>query len=151
MLCADAAPLVTGGVICATVYARAAFQIDDGADEITAELGAEVIDEVLYDAAFPLTAGAALSLDPVVAYAELNDLHGNWCAASDPYGLGDLGTPGDENPSCSSGPAIAGIDPGEATLSGAEEEVITCNGRCRRRSVSPSRLSPASGRGSSGL
>jgi hypothetical protein len=128
VLCADDDAGTNGGVICDTVFDRTDFQLDDGHDEITAELGADVIDEVAYDAAFPLTAGAALSLDPVVAYAELNDLHGNWCAATAPYGLGDLGSPGDENPPCSSGPAIADISPDEATLSGAEEVVITGSG-----------------------
>ncbi len=128
VLCADDDSAVNGGVICDTAYDRADFALDDTTDEVIAELGADVIDELAYDAAFPLSAGAAISLDPVVAYAELNDLHGNWCAATDAYGLGDLGTPGDDNPSCSAGPAIGDIEPDEATLSGAEAVVITGSG-----------------------
>src|SRR5689334_22719609 len=47
------------------------------------------------------TAGASLSKDPL----------GTWCDGVDPYGDGDLGTPGMINPMCGGGPMDGCIDP----------------------------------------
>jgi hypothetical protein len=63
------------------------------------------IDRVTYDGAFPLKAGASLSLDAAATTAADNDDPSNWCPGVDDYG-GDLGTPGAPNPSCS--PSDAG-------------------------------------------
>lgn len=58
------------------------------------------IDDVVYDGTWPSAAGAALSLDPTQFASDLNDDPLAWCDAQDPFGDGDLGTPGSDNPSC---------------------------------------------------
>jgi hypothetical protein len=47
---------------------------------------------------FPLVDGAAMQFDRQLGL-ENSDAR-NWCLATDPYGAGDLGTPGVENPRC---------------------------------------------------
>jgi len=128
VLCADADAAANGGVACDGSYARADLALDDAEDELILELGGETIDTLAWDGDFPLFAGAALNLDPVVAYAELNDLHGNWCEATDAFGAGDAGTPGDVNPACSTGPVIAGVVPEESVAAGGEAVVIDGSG-----------------------
>lgn len=56
-----------------------------------------LIDEIAWTSS---TAGAATSLDATFTNAADNDDELNWCPAVDPYGDGDLGTPGEENPQC---------------------------------------------------
>ncbi|MBN2498981.1 MAG: lamin tail domain-containing protein [Deltaproteobacteria bacterium] len=47
-----------------------------------------------------VSGGVAISLDPDFLTPAGNDVADNWCDAQDAYGLGDLGTPGAENPQC---------------------------------------------------
>ncbi|RMG98095.1 MAG: hypothetical protein D6705_06685 [Deltaproteobacteria bacterium] len=47
--------------------------------------------------------GASLALDPSAEDATANDDPNNWCAATTPYGDGDLGTPAAANPPCAGG------------------------------------------------
>ncbi|MFC1654262.1 lamin tail domain-containing protein [Myxococcota bacterium] len=44
--------------------------------------------------------GTATSLDPQSRNPTANDDPQNWCPATAPYGAGDLGTPGADNPNC---------------------------------------------------
>lgn len=62
--------------------------------------GGEVLDSIAYPT---VAAGAATSLDPAFSDPGDNDDPDNWCTAVDPYGDGDLGTPGAENPVCEGG------------------------------------------------
>jgi len=59
--------------------------------------GGEVLDAITWETT---TVAAATSLDPDAIDATANDDPANWCPAVDPYGDGDLGTPGAENPAC---------------------------------------------------
>ena len=49
---------------------------------------------------WPDTAGAAMSLDEAHYHLQHNDLPASWCPATQPYGYGDLGTPGAKNDGC---------------------------------------------------
>ena len=61
----------------------------------------KVVDAVAYDAAtWPLESGLSLSLDPAALDANKNDDVANWCAGQQPFGAGDLGSPGVTNPGC---------------------------------------------------
>lgn len=90
-----------GGVLVAYQYAT--FVLANSADEIVLRdaLGGQ-IDRVAYGvlAGWPVPIGAATSLDPNLYDALLNDMPANWCAATTPFGSGDLGTPGAVNPAC---------------------------------------------------
>ena len=65
-----------------------------------------VVDEVTYGTGWPLSFGKSLSLDPEALNTTANDDPTKWCKGQDAYGNGDLGTPGQPNPSC----ALAAID-----------------------------------------
>jgi len=70
-------------------------------DEIIITFDGVEIDRVEYaDPDWPDDAGVAMSLDIDSYDAGLNDDFDNWCNALAAYGLGDLGTPGVDNPTC---------------------------------------------------
>jgi len=77
-----------------------AMQLGNGADEVVvlASSGDE-IDRVEYDGGplFPDPTGAAMALSPDRTDAVSNDDGASWCVSVDPYGEGDLGTPGADN------------------------------------------------------
>lgn len=73
------------------------------------------LDAVTWTTSF---AGAATSLDPAATDPAANDDPASFCAAVDPYGAGDLGTPGAANPSCGSTPV------GTCSDGGADRAVI---------------------------
>ncbi|MEM9457142.1 MAG: hypothetical protein AAGF11_23390 [Myxococcota bacterium] len=62
--------------------------------------------------------GAARSLDPAQSDPRANDDEGRWCDAVDEYGDGDLGTPGEPNPSC------GGVSTGTCNDGGNERDLI---------------------------
>ncbi len=70
-----------------------------GANLLILALGGEVLDQVTYESAW-VRDGASTSLDPGHLDPAANDDASNWCAATAPYGLGDLGTPGVANAAC---------------------------------------------------
>lgn len=80
-------------------YAYSGFTLDDAGDEIVLIYRGVQVDRVAYHAAFPMVAGAAMSLQQGSTQTG-NDFAGNWCAATTVYGAGDSGTPGAENPVC---------------------------------------------------
>ncbi len=95
---------VNGGVSVDIVYTASNFA--NGADAVVIATGTgAVIDQVAYDGGpvFPDPTGASMSLDPSRYDAVANDDGASWCEAVDAYGLGDLGTPGAANPSCTVG------------------------------------------------
>jgi hypothetical protein len=80
-------------------YAYSGFTLDDAGDEIVLNYRGVQLDRVAYHPAFPLVAGAAMSLQ-LGSTQTGNDFAANWCVATTPYGAGDAGTPGAENPIC---------------------------------------------------
>ncbi len=64
-------------------------------------VGTTVIDSVTWTSS---TNGKSRQLDPSAISAQANDDPANFCDSVTPYGLGDLGTPGEANASCASEP-----------------------------------------------
>lgn len=84
-----------------------------------------VIDEIAWSSSGD---GIATSLDPSFSDPADNDEEGNFCEAVDAYGDGDLGTPGEANPSCGGSPPGTCIENGEVRdirFAGAGSLVIT--------------------------
>ena len=93
----DSVRATNGGVIVSHVYSG--FSLASTADEIELILGGIRIDRVAYGAGYPLATGIALALTPAATHLS-NDSVARWCAATTPYGAGDLGTPFTPNPAC---------------------------------------------------
>jgi len=98
--------LVNGGVAVDYDFASS-YTLGNSDDEIgladSSALGV-VFDVVAWDngLTFPDGNGASSSLSPSVLDATLNDLGSNWCLTfTATFGLGDKGTPGEANESCS--------------------------------------------------
>jgi hypothetical protein len=93
-------------------YEYSGFLLANTADEVVLLQGTTEIDRVEYDngVTFPDPNGASMALiDPALD----NNIGGNWCTSTTPFGDGDLGTPGESNdcsqpPDCSD--AISSID-----------------------------------------
>ncbi|MFO0747916.1 MAG: lamin tail domain-containing protein [Myxococcota bacterium] len=95
----DAASVENGGV--AVDYAWGdGLGLGNAGDRIAIVCDGAIVDEVVWDQAFPLGPGVAMQLDPGLVGAELNDASSAWCAAESAYGAGDLGTPGLANATC---------------------------------------------------
>ena len=73
--------------------------------------GSTVIDAITWPHA---SSGAALQLDPSATDAQSNDDPANFCDATTPYGLGDLGTPAAPNLACAAAPPPGTCDDGGA-------------------------------------
>ncbi|MDP6942564.1 MAG: lamin tail domain-containing protein [Myxococcota bacterium] len=105
---------VTGdlGVGLQADYVVSGFYLDNDADEVIVEFGDVILDSVVYDETnFADPIGASLQFhggqEPS---AEANDDGGNWCAATTPFGDGDLGSPGEPNPPCDEcGDGVCGV------------------------------------------
>lgn len=97
-------PALNGGFDVDYVYAS--FNLANKDDEVILLSGAVVVDQVWYDDGdtFPDASGKSLSLDPDGFDHENNDDGVFWCDGAEIYGDGDWGTPGADNPSCSSDP-----------------------------------------------
>ncbi len=103
VFCRDADTSTNGNISCD--YDWSSVQLSNSDDEVIFSDPADtLVDRVAYDdgATFPDPNGASMSLDPT-ADATTNDDGANWCEALTPVpeGCGDLGTPGEANPSCS--------------------------------------------------
>ena len=93
-------PLANGGIYADYMWTTP-FDIANGDDEIVLTLDGQELDRVVYaDPDWPDDAGAAMSLDPTIVGPTANDDFASWCNATVAYGDGDLGTPGDPNPTC---------------------------------------------------
>ena len=99
-------PGTNGGAPVDWAYGTA-FTMANGDDEIvlTAPGGLEVF-ALEYTSSFPNPSGIATQLSgATLTWPASQDLVGSWCLASDAgagtFGMGDTGTPGQQNPSCS--------------------------------------------------
>ncbi|RMG17356.1 MAG: hypothetical protein D6729_08985 [Deltaproteobacteria bacterium] len=63
--------------------------------------------------------GASLQVDPGAEDPTANDDSQNWCEGTEPYGAGDLGSPGEPNSACPIRP-----NPGECLEGGAPRAVV---------------------------
>jgi hypothetical protein len=92
----SADPLVNGGIPQVDVLFDMA--LNNSGSDLSIGYGGVVFDMYAWASS---TGGAALSKDALAT----------WCDAVDPYGDGDLGTPGGPNPMCGGGPIEGCIDP----------------------------------------
>jgi hypothetical protein len=102
VLAANANPHTNGGLPVDWDYPYASFTLANGIDELVLAHSGVIFDRVGWDdgVTFPNLAGATMALDPDHLDADSNDDGAFWCAASSPYGDGDLGTPGGVNAAC---------------------------------------------------
>ena len=115
---------VNGGVDVGYVYDE--FLLSNTADEVVLMSGSTIIDEVTYDQdEFPNAAGHSLSLSAELMTAAENDSAESWCAATDVYGGGDYGTPGQVNPICTD-PVVCG----DGVCVEGEEDCSNCQADC---------------------
>jgi hypothetical protein len=89
-------PLVNGGLPQVDVLFD--MSLNNSNSDLTIGYGGVVWDTATWTSS---TAGASLAKDAL----------GTWCDGVDPYGDGDLGTPGGANPMCEGGPMQGCIDP----------------------------------------
>lgn len=95
--------MVNGGLPADAMLIPTNLDLNSGAGGLwiaTASLDgvpSELIDAITWENS---TSGATWQLDPDYEDALDNDLEGNWCDATLPYGLGDLGSPGALNEEC---------------------------------------------------
>lgn len=82
------------------VVATFGFGLTNGGDSLFVGHGDVVLDEMSWNGS---DAGTAITLDPAAEDTVSNDDPLNFCNAVDPYGAGDLGTPGAQGPACGGG------------------------------------------------
>ena len=89
-----------GGVTVDFEYSN--FQLDNAADEIVVTHDGYELDRIEFDDGvnWPDPTGASMQLNLLAYDYSSNDAGANWCVSWDPYGQGDLGTPGTQNPQC---------------------------------------------------
>ncbi|HEX3763253.1 MAG TPA: lamin tail domain-containing protein [Kofleriaceae bacterium] len=109
----SADPTVNGGIPAASIAGTFAFNLITGSvaapGDVAIVAGTTVVDAVTWTHS---TSGAALQLDPDRIDASANDSESNFCDATRPYGLGDLGTPGADNAQCTLLPGPGMCDDG---------------------------------------
>ena len=90
---------LNGGVIADFEYG--AWPLGNDEDEIIVVHDGVELDRIEFDASdWPHAGGAAMQLDPLSYDTGLNDDFASWCDSAVAFGDGDLGTPGNVNPSC---------------------------------------------------
>lgn len=93
--------LMNGGL--PTVTATFGFSLVSGSASSPGDLslmaGTTVVDAFTWTSS---RTGKALQVDPAFANVSDNDAQTNWCDATQTYGEGDLGTPGEPNAQCGS-------------------------------------------------
>jgi len=89
-----------GGLTPDHVYTK--INLSNGADDLSLWCGGNLVDAVAWDTAGDWTVlkGQALQLDPGGFDPARNDSAAWWCPGFQPYGAGDLGSPGVVNLSC---------------------------------------------------
>jgi len=99
ILARDDDPGANGGVPADFMWTN--YALSNTEDEVILTFGGVEIDRVEYwDPDWPDVAGESMSLDFDSYDATLNDDYANWCGATTPFGSGDLGSPGEDNPIC---------------------------------------------------
>ena len=94
-------PSLNGGLSALASYSGVSLTNSD--DEVRISLpNGLLVDEIRYDdgVLWPDPNGASLQLSNLRLGTVWNDLGSNWCTATQPYGAGDLGTPGAKNEDC---------------------------------------------------
>ncbi len=66
--------------------------------------GGKELDKVAYGPGWPLITGKSMALEVTPTAADQNDVAAGWCKGQATYGLGDFGSPGAANPSCTAAP-----------------------------------------------
>ncbi len=108
-------PAVNGGL--PTPNALFTISLPNSSGTVQIKDGATVIDQFSYQKSFD---GATVQLDSAKLDAAQNDDPANWCAGTDAYGAGDLGTPAAANQTCPVVvPAGSCIDPGTQQIRAA--------------------------------
>ncbi len=101
LLLANNADLATNGGITPGYAYSGGLAISSKKATLTLTSAGKVVDAVTYDSAtWAFGNGISAALDPAALDATKNDDVANWCGGQKPYGKGDLGSPGDANPSC---------------------------------------------------
>ena len=101
-------------------------------DEIILSLANVEIDSVSYGNSskgwLELFAGISFSLDPAQFSAVGNNAAGNWCYTPAKFATpgGDVGTPGQLNPSCTGTPAVISVSPANGIDNGGD--ILTISG-----------------------
>lgn len=90
-------------------YQYSDITFNNSGDGIRLWFDSILVDEVVYTSSWPFEAGKSMELNMVAASHVSNNFRENWCTATIPYGAGDSGTPGIENP-CSFGPCDGTVD-----------------------------------------
>ena len=93
----NADPLTNGGLPAVPIEQEFSFNVSNDPGTLFIGIGNVVLDEVAWSNS---PTGASLSLDPAQLDPISNDDPGNFCDGVGPYGDGDEGTPGADNPSC---------------------------------------------------
>ena len=93
-------PLVNGGIYGIDWEYERAIEFST-TDQLTIAKGITFVDVVnIGPVGLTSPAGSTVSLDPDKISSVENGDKLNWCPGVNPYGLGDLGTPGQPNPQC---------------------------------------------------
>ncbi len=103
-------PTVNGGVWPDHVW-QGSLSLSNASDSLTLEEGGTLLDTVSWANA---TSGVSRALAPGLDASD-NDQASAWCEGEAPYGDGDLGSPGEPNPSCGGGVC------GDGLLQGGED------------------------------
>lgn len=106
-------PTANGGIPAASIAGTFKFNLVGGSasspGDVAIVAGRTVVDAVTWTRS---ASGAALQLDPGRIDPAANDDESNFCNATQPYGSGDLGTPGTDNTRCAMLPAPGMCDDG---------------------------------------
>ncbi len=98
--------VTNGGVDIGYEYSPADMSLTNEIDDLEIWAADTLIDAVAWDdgATMPDPSGASMGMDKGAYGADLNDVPGNWCVATESWaGVdGDYGSPGEENELCSS-------------------------------------------------
>ncbi len=109
----SADPAVNGGLPAAAIAGTFRFNLITGSTSAPGDVaivaGTTVVDAVTWTHS---TSGAALQLAPDRIDPSANDVESNFCDATQPYGAGDLGTPGAGNAPCARLPGPGMCDDG---------------------------------------
>ncbi len=89
-----------GGITPDYTYSRSDFELEDKRDTILLSVDGREIIGIEYRSTWGMTAGYTTQLDPDRFDDSVIEEEDSWCAASSTFGLGDYGTPGDENDDC---------------------------------------------------
>ncbi|MEQ1501619.1 MAG: MopE-related protein [Myxococcota bacterium] len=94
-VCTDTDPALNGGIACAAQIGWIGF-----VQELSITGAGVALDELSWVGWGPMPSGGSLELAADHLDPDDDDLEANWCPATDPFGVGDLGTPGFVGAAC---------------------------------------------------